>query len=71
MTMGTIISKEPIREFSGKILGYIETDSDGNQRLRDFYGKILGYYDAKRKDTTNFSGYAIARGVNIVTSLLK
>ena len=36
------ISKEPVRLFSGKIIGYIETDKDGNQQARDFYGKILG-----------------------------
>ena len=71
MTMGTIISKEPIREFSGMILGYIETDSDGNQRLRDFYGTILGYYDAERKITTDFYGSVVARGANAIGSLLK
>jgi hypothetical protein len=39
------ISKEAVRVFSGKIIGYIETDKNGNQQARDFYGKILGTFD--------------------------
>ena len=39
--MQNIISKEPVREFNGKIMGFIETDKDGNQQVRDFYGRIL------------------------------
>ena len=31
-----------IRDFSGKIIGKIETDRAGNKIVRDFYGHILG-----------------------------
>ena len=38
-------TKETIRDFYGKILGYIETDSvTGNKVATNFLGKILGYY---------------------------
>ena len=37
----TPISKVAIREFSGRIIGWLETDKEGNQQVRDFYGKIL------------------------------
>ena len=43
--MQNIISKEPVREFNGKIMGFIETDRDGNQQVRDFYGRILSNGD--------------------------
>ena len=38
-------NKEPVRNFYGKIIGWIETANNGDKILRDFYGKILGKYD--------------------------
>lgn len=63
------ISKEPVRLFSGKIIGYIETDKDGNQQARDFYGKILGSYDKAFNVTRDFYGRIISKG-NQVTGLI-
>ena len=63
------ISKEPIREFSGKIIGWIETDRDGNQQVRDFYGKILGKYDKSLNVTRDFYGRILTRG-NTVAGLV-
>ena len=63
------ISKDVIRLFSGKIIGYIETDKDGNQQARDFYGKILGSYDKKLNVTRNFYGRIIGKG-NQVSGLI-
>lgn len=61
-----MITKTAIREFSGKIIGWIETDSvTGNQTLRDFYGKILGKYDKKYDVTRDFYGRIVAQGNNI------
>ena len=51
-----------IRDFSGKIIGYIETDSQGNKTVRDFYRVIKGYYDAKQDVTRDFYKRIIARG---------
>lgn len=51
-----------IRDFSGKILGRIETDYNGDKIVRDFYGKILGRYDKRNNVTRNFYGKIIARG---------
>lgn len=63
------ISKEPIREFGGKIIGWIETDKDGNQQVRDFYGKILGKYDKSLNVTRDFYGRILTRG-NTVAGLV-
>ena len=55
--------KVAIREWSGKIIGWLETDTiTGNKILRDFYGKILGTYDKKLDLTRDFYGRMIARG---------
>jgi len=35
-----VATKEPIKDWQGKILGFIETESNDNKVLRDFYGCI-------------------------------
>lgn len=59
-----------IRDFSGRIVGYIETDSQGNKIIRDFYKVILGKYDKKSNITRDFYGKILARG-DISSSLIK
>ena len=61
--------KETIREFNGKIRGYIETEGNGNQIARDFYGRIVGKYDANEDVTRDFYGRILTRG-NTVVSLI-
>ena len=39
------VNKECIRDKSGKIIGWIETDHLGNKLARDFYGRIVTYGD--------------------------
>lgn len=65
------ISKEPIRQQSGKIIGFIETDKDGNQQVRDFAGRILGYYDKKTNTSRDFYGRPKTRGNTIIGFLYK
>ena len=52
--------KEPIRNFSGKILAWITTDSNGKQTIQNFTGKILGTYDGKY--TRDFYGKILNQG---------
>lgn len=56
------MDKQTIRDFSGKIIGFIETDSRGNKTVRDFYMRVLGYYDKSLDVTTDFYHRVIARG---------
>lgn len=45
--------KETIRQFNGRVVGYIETNSKTNEGLaRDFYGRIIGYYDPNQGNRT-------------------
>ena len=40
-------SRETIRDWTGKIIGFIDTDNEGNKTVRDFYGRITGRYDKR------------------------
>lgn len=60
--MKRIVDKQVIREFSGKIIGWIETDDEGNRIVREFSGKILGKYDKKFNVTRDFFGRIISKG---------
>lgn len=62
--------KQTIRDFYGRIVGYIETDHKGNKVVRDFYNRIQGYYDKDRNVTTDFYKRIIARG-DATGSLIK
>lgn len=64
------MSKEYIRDFSGRVLGSVETDAKGNKVTRDFSGMILNKYDARHNVTRTFSGRVIAKG-DISSSLRK
>lgn len=63
------VSKVAVREFSGKIIGWVETDKDGNQQVRAFSGKILGRYDKQSDCTRDFYGRILTKG-NTVNGLL-
>lgn len=55
-------TKLVIREFSGKVIGYIYVDETGKKTVKEFSGKIVGYYYPDRDVTTDFSGKIVARG---------
>lgn len=59
-----------IRDFTGRIMGYIETDNVGNKIVRDFYRVVLGKYDKKSNVTRDFYGRVIAKG-DVSSSLIK
>ena len=62
-------TKEPIKDWQGKILGFIETESNGNKVLRDFYGRILGKYDKSLDVTRDFYGRHVGKGDVLMTLL--
>ena len=55
-------NEETIREFSGKVIGYIETKPNGDKVVRDFYRRLLGTYNKKLNVTKDFYGRTVARG---------
>ena len=62
----TVVRRTPVRDVSGKILGYIEEDKDGNQQVREFTGKILGFYDKKLDVTREFTGRIRTKGNSVI-----
>ena len=54
---------------SNQTIGYIEQQTDGNQRLMDRSNQTLGYYDAKSNRTMDRSSQTIGHG-NLLTTLL-
>ena len=60
------VSKETIRDRSGKIIGFITTDHLGNKTARDFYGKIKGQYSKMTNLTKDFYGRIVSQGDSTV-----
>lgn len=54
--------EEVVKDFTGWILGYIETKPNGDKIAKDFYRRILGYYVKSRDVTTDFYGRVICKG---------
>ena len=61
--------KEPIKDWTGKILGFVEYESNGNKILRDFYGRILGRYVKNLNITRDFYGRTVGKGDILMTLL--
>jgi hypothetical protein len=63
------MSRQAIRNPNNKLLGYIETLSDGRQKATDANNKTLGYFDPKRNATTDTNNRVLARA-NILSGLI-
>lgn len=56
-----------IKEFSGRIIGIIRTEENGDQAALDFPSRrVLGFYRAKYNHTTDFVGRVVAQGNTVV-----
>jgi hypothetical protein len=61
------MTKQTIQDFYGKIIGYVETETEtGNKTAKDFYGRVLGYYKKNFNLTLDFYGRTVARGDAVV-----
>ena len=61
--------RETIRDFGGRIIGYLEHESNGDITARSFGGQILGRYTARDDTTRDFYGRILYRG-NMAAALL-
>lgn len=58
-----MIERQKVKDWTGKIIGFIDTDSvTGNKVIRDFYGRIQGKYNKKLNITQDFYGRTVAKG---------
>ncbi|MBQ8840544.1 MAG: phage gp6-like head-tail connector protein [Clostridia bacterium] len=56
------MAEETIKDWTGRIIGYIETKPNGDKVVRAFSRRILGYYYKNRNVTTDFYGRVLAQG---------
>lgn len=56
------MNREVIKDFYGRIIGFRETQPNGDVIAKDDYGKILGRFDSKMKVTKDAYGKILARG---------
>lgn len=54
--------EDVIKDYTGKIIGYIRTDNLGNKTVYNFYRKILGKYHKASNTTRDFYGRIVAYG---------
>ena len=59
-------NQKAIRNGTGRVLGYILTESNGRQVAQNEYGNILGYYDPKLDITQNVFGRKVSEGNTLV-----
>lgn len=63
------MSREAIKDWTGKILGFKETDSKGNETVRGFNQMVVSRYDVEHNCTRDFYGRKLTEG-NTATSML-
>ena len=64
------MSRVLLRDKSGKIIGDLKTESNGDKILRDDRGYILGTYKKSTNLTKDFNGYIVGQG-DVLGMLLK
>ena len=62
-------NEQTIKDYYGRILGYIKEETNGDKSAYDFYRRKLGTYDKKKNITRDFYGKILASG-DILTSLI-
>lgn len=55
------MAREAIRDFSGKIIAFIEDDPN-RKSVRSFDGRLIGWYDKRTGITYEFNGRIVAKG---------
>ena len=60
---------QTLKDWRGKIIGYIDTQPNGDKILRDFYRRIKGRYHKKGDYTTDFYGRKVGNGDILLTLL--
>lgn len=57
---------QPIKDFYGRIYGYLDTKPNGDVWAYDFYGRLCGKYIASENVTKNFWGQNVSTGNTVV-----
>ena len=68
---GDNMAREAVKDWTGKVLGWVDTDSRGNQTVYNFGMRVLAKYDAQNDRTTDFAGKVLSRGNTAVAYIYK
>lgn len=60
------MKEEIIKDYYGRIIGYVETKPNGDKVGKDFYRRIVGYYEKRTNVTKDFYRRIVARGDALV-----
>lgn len=63
------MAKETLRDFHGRVIGYVETYPNGDKKLWDFHNRVLGTYNKRTNETKDFYNRIVAKG-DCLTMLL-
>ncbi len=63
------VSEEVIKDYTGRILGYLCYQPNGDIIVKDFYRKNLGRYDKAMDVTKDFYGKILFKG-NMAAALI-
>ena len=61
--------REPLKDWTGKVIGYVDTDARGNKTLFDWTHKKLGTYDKSLDITKDWYGRKVGQGDILLTLL--
>ena len=56
------MAREAVKDWTGKVLGWVDTDSSGNQIVYNFGLRVLAKYDARKNITTDYVGKKLSEG---------
>ena len=62
-------NSEPIKDNSYRTIGYIVTESNGDQKLQDASYRTLGYYNKSRNVTQDASYRTVGQGNQLMRLL--
>lgn len=63
------MSKQELRNRTGRLIGTIDLQSTGKYEGRDATGKLKGTYDSKTNETRDARGQLVGKG-NLLSSLI-
>jgi hypothetical protein len=63
--------KEPIKDFYGRIQGWVETKPNGDKIGYDFYNRIVGFYTKSLNITQDFYRRIVAKGDALVSLIME
>lgn len=61
------MKEEIIKDYYGRIIGYVQTQPNGDKIGKDFYRRVVGYYDKRTNTTKDFYRRVVARGDALVS----